>query len=227
MLLYKDYLDHLNFNNLNFILAPSNIYLPMFKDSNINLCTQDISSNNFSNVTSNITIKQLKSLDVKYTIIGHYERQKYYHETMSEIINKVKNALEQDLKVIICLGETKEELARKVEYQTLSRYISQIFNNINPQYLSNIILAYEPTYLIGTNTPYNINKIKDTIKFLKDLIYAYYGHQITIVFGGNITPENIKEFDDISELNGFIISSSGLNPANLELIIEKMTNPNK
>ncbi len=227
MLLYKDFLKHLNFNNINFILAPSLIYLSMFKGENILLGTQDITLHNLENITSNITINQLKSLDIKYTIIGHFERIKYYKETITEIISKTKNALENDLKVILCLGETKEELERKVEYQTLSKTIFQVFNNINPIYYPNIIIAYEPTYLIGTNTSYNISKIIETINFIKNLIFTYYHHKITIVFGGNITPENINEFTNINELDGFIISTSGLNPANLESIIKKMTIPNK
>ncbi len=227
MLLYKDFLKHIDFKNINFILAPSNIYLPLFNDTNINLCTQDITAKNIGNITGNITIEQLKSLNVKYTIIGHYERYKYYHETIPDIIKKAQNALEQNLKIILCLGETKEELARKVEYQTLSKKISQIFNNINPKLYSNIIIAYEPTYLIGTNTSYNITKIKETINFIKNIIYSYYNYEIPIVFGGNITPDNISELNTLKEIDGFIVSSSVLNPANLELIVEKMTIPNK
>ena len=83
MLIYKDRLLNIKNSSINLIFAPSSIYLPLFKDSNINLCIQDIALNEKLNLTGDISIQQLKSLDVKYAIIGHFERRKYYKEICS------------------------------------------------------------------------------------------------------------------------------------------------
>ena len=223
MQIYKDGLQSLNLNNLEFILAPSSIYLSLFKNENLKLCTQDISINNGLNLTGDICIDGLKSLNVKYAIIGHYERRKFYNENEREIIKKIKIALENNIKVIYCIGETLEELGRKVEYQTLEKQIARVLNNIPKEEFKNIILAYEPTYLIGCNKNYDIKKIEKTINFIKNLIFNYYQRNIIVVYGGNINPTNIEDFNKIKNIDGYIIGNSSLNPANINKIIEKMT----
>ena len=77
MLEYKDALNKINTENINLILAPTSIYLPLFKDSKVLLSVQDIALNENLNLTGDISIFQLKSLYVKYAIIGHFERRKY------------------------------------------------------------------------------------------------------------------------------------------------------
>lgn len=222
MLNYKESLNKLHLNNIEFILAPSSIYLALFKDTNINLCTQDIALNEKLNLTGDISINQLKSLDVKYAIIGHFERRKYYKESEYEILEKIKDALENNIKVIYCIGESIEEKERKVEYQVLERQIARIFNKLSNTDLKNIIIAYEPAYLIGKETAYDILKIRSMIIFIKKLIKDYYGINIEVVFGGSVNNNNINCLTNIDDIDGFIICSSVLNPENITQLIEKM-----
>ena len=223
MLNYKEALNRLHLHNIKFILAPSSIYLPLFKNTNIKLCVQDIALNEKLNLTGDISINQLKSLDVKYAIIGHYERRKYYKESEYEILEKIKDTLENDIKVIYCIGESAEEKERKVEYQVLERQIARIFNKLNNRDLKNIIIAYEPAYLIGKETTYDILKIRSMIIFIKKLIKDYYGINIEVVFGGSVNNNNIDYLTSINDLDGFIICSSVLNPENITRIIERIT----
>lgn len=223
MLLYKEKLKEINFTKINFIFAPSSIYLPLFKDSNLNLCIQDIALNEKLNLTGDISLHQLKSLEVKYAIIGHFERRKYYFETEREQLKKIKDALEQDIKVIYCIGETLEEKERRVEYQVLEKQIARIFNNLENNELKNIIIAYEPEYLIGNNNSYNLNKIEEMINFIKRLIKDYYQINLPVVFGGSINRENIDDLLSLNILDGFIICRSILNPENIIKIAQKMT----
>lgn len=223
MLLYKEKLKEINFTKINFIFAPSSIYLPLFKDSNLNLCIQDIALNEKLNLTGDISLHQLKSLEVKYAIIGHFERRKYYFETEREQLKKIKDALEQDIKVIYCIGETLEEKERRVEYQVLEKQIARIFNNLENNELKNIIIAYEPEYLIGNNNSYNLNKIEEMINFIKHLIKDYYQINLPVVFGGSINKENIDDLLSLNILDGFIICRSILNPENIIKIAQKMT----
>ena len=219
---YKNYLTNIH-TDINLILAPPILYLNLFKDTNYLLCSQDIPLHEELNLTGDYTISQLKDLNVKYALIGHFERQKYYQENEQQILLKIKKALANNLKVIYCIGETKEELERKVEYQTIEKSLARILNNIPLEEFNNIIIAYEPTYLIGSKEDYNISKIVDTINFIKHLILSYYHTDIKIVFGGNINPENITNFLNIPNLDGFIVGNSSLNPQNIALILDKMT----
>lgn len=222
MLEYKEVLKKIEHNSLNFILAPSSIYLSLFKNTNINLCIQDIALNEKLNLTGDISIAQLKSLDVKYAIIGHYERRKYYKETEYEILAKVKDALENGIKVIYCIGESKEERDRKVEYQVLEKQIARILNKLNNEDIKNIMIAYEPTDLIGSNNTYNLLKIRSMVLFIKKIIKDYYGIDIAVVFGGSIKKETIDDLINLNIIDGFIICTSVLNPKNIPELIEKI-----
>ena len=224
MVIYRDAIREFNYHNLELIIAPQNVYLSLFSQDNISLCTQNLDLYQDKCLTGNTSLKALKSLNVKYVLIGHYERRKYYQETEIEIINKINSALQNNLKVIYCIGETKEELMRHVDLQVLEKSLARILNNIPKNYFDNLIIAYEPTYLIGNNLPHNFTKIIENIAFIKDIINNYYHANIKVVYGGNITPENINNFLKIPNLDGFIIGNACLNPANLEKIIYNMTN---
>ncbi len=220
---YREYFININQEKINLILAPSNIYLPLFKKENINLAVQDISLNESLNLTGDISIDQLKSLNIQYAIIGHFERRKYYKETEYEILKKIKNALKSNIKVIYCIGETEEERERKVEYQVLEKQIARVFNKLDNKDLENIIIAYEPTYLIGNNTAYDILKIRSMIIFIKKLMQDYYQINSKVIFGGNVNIDNINSLAKLNVLDGFIICSAILNPENIPIIINQIT----
>lgn len=222
MLLYKNIIKDIKSENTNIIIAPSIPYLSLFKDTNFTICAQDINLYDNLSLTGNITTNILKSLNVKYAIIGHYERRKYYHEDTGIILAKIKTSLKENIKVIYCIGETKEELERKVEYHVIEKDIAKIFNNISKDQFKNIIIAYEPAYMIGCNNCLNISKIAKIITFIKDIIKSYYNEDIKVIFGGNINPTNISEFKSIKDLDGFIIGSAILEPENIQKLIEKI-----
>ena len=222
MLIYKDTLRDLTIQNINLILAPSAVYLPIFKSEGLKIASQDIPLEEQLKLTGDISIEQLKSLNVSYTIIGHYERRKYYHENEQIIISKIKNALKNGLQVIYCIGESFEERARKVEYQVIEKQIARIFNSIPTSEIKNIIIAYEPTYMIGKDVPLDIKHITSTINFIKNLVNDYYHSKIRVVYGGNVNPNTVKELKEIKNLDGYIIGSSSKSVESLKNIIEEM-----
>ena len=224
MSLYKESLKDIISNNIELIIAPSTPYLSLFKNENIELCSQDININSDLYLTGDTSIEALKSLDIKYAIIGHFERRKYYNENHNILLKKINIALNNDLKVIYCIGETKEEYLRKVKHQVLERDIARILNNIPEEKMEDIIIAYEPAYLIGSNEPYDIPEIESTIKFIKRIIESYYHHKVSIIFGGNVNAYNIKELKAIKELDGYILGSSCLNPNNIQDILNIIEN---
>ncbi len=223
MLEYKISLQKILNKQINLIIAPSSAYLSMFKGTNLNLCIQNLNLNNDLLLTGDISIEQLKSLDVKYAIIGHYERRKFYKENELEILEKIKIATTNNLKVIYCIGETKEEKDRKVEYQILEKQIARIFNKLSNENIKNIIIAYEPTYLIGKNDTYDLLKIRSIILFIKKIVKDYYNINIDVIFGGNINIDNIKNLVNLNVLDGFIICSAILDSQNIPILIDKIT----
>lgn len=221
---YKEEIANITTNNVKLIIAPSNIYLSLFNSQNYSLCCQNIDLYESLNLTGDTSIEQLKSLNVKYSIIGHFERRKYYREDERTIISKIKKALENNLKVIYCIGETYEEMAMKVHYKVLEQSIARVLNSINQNDFKNIIIAYEPTYMIGGETKIDFKQIKENIDFIKNLIDNYYQEKVKVIYGGNINSENIKEFQTIDSLDGYIIGSSSLDIKNVFEIIASLNN---
>ncbi len=222
MRLYKDILMQIRPKNTEIILAPSAPYLPVFAMTGITLSSQGININDSLKLTGDISIETLKSLNVSYAIVGHHERRKYYNETNKEILEKIILALKNNLKVIYCIGETKEELERKVEYQVLEKSIANIFNNIPKELFKNIIIAYEPAYLIERKMTLNKTKAEEMISFIKNIVTSYYHARVKVVFGGNLNPDNINKLNKIESLDGFIIGEASLDPSNIKAIINNI-----
>jgi len=221
MLEYRDALKDIK-TNINLIIAPSNLYLSLFKGNNCKICCQNLDLYSDILVTGSVPIKDLLELNVTYAIVGHYERRKFYHETMDEILIKIKNALDNNLKVIYCIGESKEELDRKVEYKVLEKNIAKVLNKVSKKDFKNIIIAYEPTYLIGHDNLYDVDRIEKTVTFIKKLVWDYYKENIDVVFGGNINTKNIDKLLNIKNLDGFIVGNASKTLDNVKKIIDKM-----
>ena len=93
---------------------------------------------------------------------------------------------------------------------------------LNNEDIKNIMIAYEPTDLIGNNNTYNLLKIRSMVLFIKKIIKDYYGIDIAVVFGGSIRKETIDDLINLNIIDGFIICTSVLNPKNIPELIEKI-----
>ena len=220
---YEKSLQEIDRKEIELIMAPQDPYLAILKSDKYSLCSQDISLYNDLRLTGDTSIDALKSIGVTYTIIGHYERRKYYKETELEIKEKINQALKENIKVIYCIGETLEEHLRKVDYQVLERQIARILNFIPNKEFKNIIIAYEPTYMIGDKQSYDFKKIESNIQFIKNIIDNYYHGEIKVVYGGSINLDNIIDFCNIKSLDGLMVSRSIQEVKNIKKIIDNMT----
>src|SRR5699024_1741837 len=100
--------------------------------------------------TGEISGKMLKSIGVEYVIIGHSERRQYFAETDETVNKKIKSALANGLKPIVCVGETLEQREAGQTEQIVTSQIEKTFKDIPASSLEQIIIAYEPIWAIGT-----------------------------------------------------------------------------
>ncbi|MBE6140958.1 MAG: triosephosphate isomerase [Firmicutes bacterium] len=213
-LVYQEYIKKINQENL--IIFPANVFLSLADDS-LNIGAQDISSIIDEIVTGEITGKQLKSMNVKYVIIGHSERRIFKQEKNLDFINKINACNEEDFKVIYCIGETLKQRENKETYQILEKEICEVLNNVD---LKNIIIAYEPVWAIGTGEVPEILEIKDKIIFIKDLIEEIYDKEIPVIYGGSVNENNIAELNQIKSLDGFLVGGASLEPIKVEKMLK-------
>ena len=190
------------------VLCPPSIYLSLFDKTGYDLGVQDISSFMDKTITGEIEASQVKSLGATYVIVGHSERRMYKHEINIDFINKINNAIENNLNVIYCIGETLSE-----------KEISEVLNNVE---LKNIMIAYEPVWAIGTGKVPEVSEINENISFINDIIYEKYETKLDILYGGSVNDENIEELSSIKGLTGFLVGGSSLDVNKVKNMILEM-----
>ena len=214
----KDYIENTKTIKNDIIVIPSNIYLSYFIDNNYNVGIQNICKFDDGAYTGEVSAQQVKSMNVEYTLIGHSERRHIFNETLEDVKIKVKKALENDLKVILCIGETKEEKDKNLTEKILKEQIISALQDID---ISNIIIAYEPVYSIGTGIIPTNEEIFNTTKYIKEVVYDLCKKDVNVLYGGSVNDKNIKELNLIENVSGFLIGGASLIPSKLQTILEE------
>lgn len=194
---YIKEIDKIKLKNLNLVICPSYIYLTWFKNKKYLLGAQNVYYKEKGAYTGEISAIQLKDSGVSYVIVGHQERRRYFNETDKEINLKIKSCLEENLKVILCVGETKEEKEMKKTSMMLKKQIINALDNIST--LDNIVVAYEPEYSIGNNNCLNYNEIEECVSYIKKIILNRYNHDINVIYGGSVNSKNIKDILEVTD----------------------------
>ena len=204
----------------NVIICPSSIYIPYFIDKFNHIGIQNVYYKEGA-YTGEISPKVVHDFGVEYVIVGHSERREYFNETDLLINEKIKACVDNKLKVILCVGETLNEKNNLEKNEVLKKQISIALENISSDNYKNIIIAYEPRWAIGTNIIPTIKEIEDTISYIKSIV-----KDIRIVYGGSVNEENISKINKISNLDGFMIGASCVNPLKFIKIVNIVNKTN-
>lgn len=196
----------------NVIVLPSTCFLPFFNKGKYVLGSQDISEFEENNRTGEINGKSLKSLNVKYCLVGHSERRIHNKETNESLINKLNNCKKYDIIPLYCIGE-------KNNVNELNEQIDLYLNNVN---IEKAHIIYEPVKNIGSNE-INIEEIKNNINYITTYIKEKYNKDVDLIYGGGVNINNIEQLKNIKEIDGLILSRDALDINNLDKIY-KITN---
>lgn len=205
---YTNRLKNIDTSKVKFIVCPSLPYIYNFID--YELCSQDISQYE-EVITGETTGKQLKELLIKYVLIGHAERRKYLKENNEVLIRKIKMANKNDIKVIYCVTEEESDL------DSAKRKIKEYVDSVNLYLKEDAIIAYEPIWAIGNDLELDYNYINEIISYIKELTNK------EVIYGGSVNEKNIDNFINNPQIEGFLISNSGLDLDKLSQIINKMS----
>lgn len=213
-LLYDDLYNYIERTNKietdnDIIICPSNIYLEAF----INNSIWEVSSQNMHYAidykhTGEVSTNQLKSLGIMYSLIGHYERVRDFNENKIIINQKLIAALEANIIPILCFGEDIDDDYKETLPHLLEGYLKDITN------IDFIIFAYEPIYALSGTIP-SIERIKEVTTYISKYLEDKYKKKPTLIYGGGVNSNNIKDIININTLSGVIIGdiSSEVNEA--------------
>ncbi len=208
-------------NYFNVFFAPSSIYLTKFMDNGLNTVSQDVSPFEKGAYTGDISACQLKNIGINYSLVGHSERRKYYHD--DDFINeKIKRLLEQEINPILCLGESLEQRNKHEYLDQIKMEIDEAFKDIDKDKLSNTIIAYEPIWAIGTGKIPSNNEIEEVIQFIKKYVLETYGYQSKVLYGGSINNDNINILEEINDLDGYLVGGCSLSFESFNELIERV-----
>jgi len=164
--------------------------------------------------TGEISGKMLKSIGVEYVIIGHSERRQYFNETDESVNKKIKAAFENELKPIVCVGETLEERESGKAFDIITNQTQKALEGLTEKQVSDTIIAYEPIWAIGTGKTATKEDANEACGKIREKIAQIYGQNVAdgviIQYGGSMKPENAKELLEMSDIDGGLIGGASL-----------------
>ena len=187
-----------------------------FKNCQIGIGGQNChESESYGPYTGFINSRMLKNIGAHFVIIGHSEnRDKGENDKLINL--KIKSALAAKLKVIFCIGETLSEKRKKKTQSILSKQIKVGLKGIKNK--SNIFVAYEPVWAIGTGIVPRSKDLFKTIDFIKSKFKA---KKPKVLYGGSVNPQNIKDLKEINNIDGFLIGGASQNVNKFIDIVKK------
>jgi triosephosphate isomerase len=194
----------------------------MLRVSSIKLGAQNMHFETAGAYTGEISPLMLSEL-CEFVILGHSERRWYFGE-IDEIVNKkVKAALANKLKPILCVGERLAENEAGKTKEVVNRQVKAALNGIEP--IRDLVIAYEPVWAIGTGKAASGEQAAATIQFTRDVVAKLWNKSIAqdlrILYGGSVTSANIAEFISYPEIDGALVGGASLKAEEFVAIVSQ------
>lgn len=196
----------------------------LLKGSIIQVSAENCADKASGAYTGEVSAAMVASTGATYCIIGHSERRTYYGETHEILKQKVALALENSLRPIFCIGETKNEREAGNQNAVVKAQLEGSVFNLTPDEFKQIVIAYEPVWAIGTGLTATSEQAQEMHSFIRSLINEKYGDTIandtTILYGGSCNPTNAKELFSKPDVDGGLIGGASLKADDFVAIIE-------
>lgn len=182
--------------------------------TNIKIGAQNMHFEESGAYTGEVSAKMLKSINVEYVIIGHSERRQYFNETDETVNKKIKEAFANELKPIVCVGETLEERENGKTAQIITKQTELALEGLTNEQVENTIIAYEPIWAIGTGKTATSEDANNSVKEIRKKIEEIYGQEtasrVIIQYGGSVKSSNAKELFEMSDIDGGLVGGASL-----------------
>ena len=217
--LITDLKERMNSPHCEVMIAPTftNLWhaFEALRTSEIEVIAQNMHFAENGAYTGEISASMLKSVGVKTVILGHSERRAYFNETDDDLAKKVDAALSNNMNVIFCFGEELTDRKSGNHEAVVGNQIKNALFQLSNDAWSNIVLAYEPIWAIGTGETASPEQAQDMHAFIRKTISDKYGvtiaNDVSILYGGSVKPNNAKEIFSKQDVDGGLIGGASLN----------------
>mgnify|MGYP001412556715 FL=1 len=197
-------------------VCPPSVYLAQLQQllagqAAIALGAQDVSQHEGGAFTGDVSAAMLKDFGVRYAIVGHSERRQYQGETDLQVATKVKRALAAGITPIVCVGETLSEREQGLTEFIVRRQLSAVIQ-LNGHCISEIVVAYEPVWAIGTGKTATPTEAQAVHAVLRTQLRAAteQADRVRILYGGSMNAANAAELLAQHDIDGGLIGGAAL-----------------
>ena len=205
------------FVNLTTVLAAT-------EGSAVEVAAQNMHQETSGAYTGEISADMLTSAGIKSVILGHSERREYFGEDEALLAKKTDAALTNGLEVIYCFGEVKEEREANIQEKVVAEQISGALFHLDAAAWSNIVLAYEPVWAIGTGLTASADQAQEMHAFIRGFVADKYGAEVaenvSILYGGSCKPSNAEEIFSKPDVDGGLIGGASLVAADFAAVVK-------
>lgn len=186
----------------------------------VQLGAQDVSAHATGSFTGEISAPMLREFGVRYAIVGHSERRQYHHESDQLVSLKAKAALASGITPIVCVGETLQQREAGETETVVKRQLAAVIHD-NGHCISEIVVAYEPVWAIGTGrtaTPEQAQAVHAVLR-AQLLAASENAQRIAILYGGSMNAGNAKALLAQPDIDGGLIGGASLKPADFLSVV--------
>src|SRR5947209_10258701 len=173
--------------------------------------------------TGEVSAPMLVEAGVSGVVLGHSERRAYTGETDRALQEKLPAALEAGLTPILCVGESEEERARGETQRKLRHQVQEAVERVPTARLSEVVIAYEPIWAIGTGQVATPEQAQDAIGFIRALVgdrSPAAAERARVLYGGSVKPDNARELLGQPDIDGALVGGASLDPDGLVEIVK-------
>jgi len=211
--------------NTEVVISPPSLYLLPLKAilrKDVQIAAQNAYSEASGAFTGEISPAQLQDAEIPWVLLGHSERRTLFHETSELVAKKTVAALEKGLKVILCIGETLEERESGKTAKVNEAQLKPVVEALKESDWSNIVIAYEPVWAIGTGKVATSQQAQDTQadirSYVSKAISTNVAENVRIIYGGSVSAKNCKELSQQKDVDGFLVGGASLKPEFVDII---------
>lgn len=180
--------------------------------------------------TGGISASMLKSVGSDWALAGHSERRTINKETDEYINCQCLRLLEQDMSVILCIGETEAEYEQNLVGPVCAVQLKKGLVGVTPEQMSSVVIAYEPVWAIGTGKVATPEIAQSVHKICRDVLADMYGGKIAddtrILYGGSVSPESVDGLMAQPDIDGALVGGASLDAEKFGRIINFETAEN-
>lgn len=213
------------------LLAVPFPYLLMAKNgvagkSSFRVAAQNCHTKKSGAFTGEVSAEMLKSIGIDYCLVGHSERREYFNESDEMLAEKVNICLQNNITPLFCCGEALSIREQGVQNEYVEKQIQNSLFHLSGNQLTNLIIAYEPIWAIGTGKTATTEQAQEMHEHIRSVFSGQYGAEVAesipILYGGSVKASNARELFSQKDVDGGLVGGASLIAADFITIINSL-----